>query len=65
MNSLTRQAWEAGVAALVVMSFCGRPAAYGQEVVTALDRTAEFDMRSAGGTADAGIRTLMIQVFTP
>ena len=27
--------------------------------------TVEFDMRSAGGTADAGIRTLMVQVFTP
>lgn len=27
--------------------------------------TVEFDMRSAGGTADAGIRTLMIQVFAP
>ena len=27
--------------------------------------TVEFDMRSAGGTAEAGIRTLMIQVFAP
>lgn len=27
--------------------------------------TVEFDMRSAGGTAEAGIRTLMIQVFVP
>ena len=27
--------------------------------------TVEFDMRSPGGTAEAGIRTLMIQVFTP
>jgi len=25
----------------------------------------EFDMRSPGGTAEAGIRTVMIQVFTP
>jgi len=27
--------------------------------------TVEFDMRSPGGTAEAGIRTVMIQVFTP
>lgn len=27
--------------------------------------TVEFDMRSPGGTADAGIRTLTVQVFTP
>jgi hypothetical protein len=27
--------------------------------------TVEFDMRSPGGTAEAGIRTLMIQVFAP
>jgi len=166
MSSLTHDLWKAGGAALVVMSFFGPPLAYGQEVVTALDRTlqkthmrqettyvtfsstpvpafapttiqcgnptcsvrvevssqfftvtsgnivrihvkadgvpfpstgfdvdgginrpvatlttaaylktglspgshtvtVEFDMRSAGGTAEAGIRTLMIQVFEP
>jgi hypothetical protein len=27
--------------------------------------TVDFDMRSEGGTAEAGIRTLMIQVFAP
>lgn len=27
--------------------------------------TVDFDMRSAGGTAEAGMRTLMIQVFAP
>ena len=27
--------------------------------------TVEFEMRSQGGTAEAGIRTVMIQVFTP
>jgi hypothetical protein len=45
----------------------GWPAAY---LKTDLARgahtiTVDFDMRSAGGTAEAGIRTMLIQVFAP